>query len=104
MAQAILEQVNRGWAFSEPSEPEVALARLMVERVPSVEKIRFAGMHYRTDIGDKALNAKPSVDADAPQMYPRMISCASCKWMFFTSVEPRRPSRMHLHGQCSVTQ
>lgn len=32
-----------------------------------VEKIRFAGMHYRTDIGDKALKAaQASVDADAP--------------------------------------
>jgi glutamate-1-semialdehyde 2,1-aminomutase len=39
---AIAEQLERGVAFSEPSEPEVRLARLMVERVDSVEQIRFA--------------------------------------------------------------
>jgi phosphoribosylamine--glycine ligase len=32
----------------------------------AVEKIRFAGMQYRTDIGDKALRLKPSADMDAP--------------------------------------
>lgn len=40
--QAMLEQLERGVAFSEPTEQEVALAKLMVERVPSVEKIRFS--------------------------------------------------------------
>jgi glutamate-1-semialdehyde 2,1-aminomutase len=40
--QAIIEQVQRGTAFSEPSEPEVELAKLMVERVRTIEKIRFA--------------------------------------------------------------
>ena len=40
--QALLEQVERGTAFSEPTEQEVGLAQLMVERVRSVEKIRFA--------------------------------------------------------------
>ncbi|MBI3977561.1 MAG: aspartate aminotransferase family protein [Chloroflexi bacterium] len=40
--EAIIGQLQRGTAFSEPSEPEVALAKLMVERVGSVEKIRFA--------------------------------------------------------------
>ena len=39
---AIVEQLDRGTAFSEPSEPEVGLARLLVERVPSLEQIRFA--------------------------------------------------------------
>lgn len=39
---AILHQLLRGSAFSEPAEPEVKLARLLVERVPSLEKIRFA--------------------------------------------------------------
>ena len=38
---AIVAQLQRGASFSEPSEPEVALARLMVERVPSVEQIHF---------------------------------------------------------------
>jgi phosphoribosylamine--glycine ligase len=36
----------------------------------AVERIRFAGMHYRTDIGDKALKTKSSVDADAPPIEP----------------------------------
>jgi glutamate-1-semialdehyde 2,1-aminomutase len=40
--RAIAEQLERGTAFSEPTEQEVALARLMVERVASVEQIRFA--------------------------------------------------------------
>ena len=39
--QAIVEQLQRGTAFSEPAEPEIALARLLVERVPSVEQIHF---------------------------------------------------------------
>ena len=40
--RAIVEQLELGTAFSEPSEPEVKLARLMVERVKSLERIRFA--------------------------------------------------------------
>jgi glutamate-1-semialdehyde 2,1-aminomutase len=40
--QALIEQLQRGTAFSEPAEPEVQLAKLMVERVKSVERIRFA--------------------------------------------------------------
>jgi glutamate-1-semialdehyde 2,1-aminomutase len=40
--EAVLEQLDLGTAFSEPAEPEVRLARLLVERVPSLEKIRFA--------------------------------------------------------------
>jgi glutamate-1-semialdehyde 2,1-aminomutase len=40
--QAIVDQLERGTAFSEPAEEELGLARLMVERVDSVEQIRFA--------------------------------------------------------------
>ena len=40
--EAIIDQLQRGTAFSEPAEPELKLARLLVERVPSLEKIRFA--------------------------------------------------------------
>ena len=40
--QALFEQIERGTAFSEPAEPEVRLARLICERVKSVERIRFA--------------------------------------------------------------
>lgn len=40
--QAIVAQLERGTAFSEPAEPEVALAKLLIERVQSLEKIRFA--------------------------------------------------------------
>jgi glutamate-1-semialdehyde 2,1-aminomutase len=42
VSQAVLEQLELGTAFSEPAEPEVRLARLLVDRVPSLEKIRFA--------------------------------------------------------------
>ena len=41
VSAAIVEQVQRGVSFSEPAEPEVALARLMCERVPSVQKVHF---------------------------------------------------------------
>jgi glutamate-1-semialdehyde 2,1-aminomutase len=40
--QAIVEQLERGTAFSEPAAEELGLARLMAERVGSVEQIRFA--------------------------------------------------------------
>ncbi|MDI6753688.1 MAG: aspartate aminotransferase family protein [Thermodesulfobacteriota bacterium] len=40
--KALFEQIERGTAFSEPSEPEVRLARLMIERVKSLQKIRFS--------------------------------------------------------------
>lgn len=38
---AIVEQAQRGVSFSEPAEPEVSLAALMCERVPSVERVHF---------------------------------------------------------------
>lgn len=40
--RAILEQLERGTAFSEPSEAEVGLAKLIAGRVPSIQKIRFS--------------------------------------------------------------
>jgi glutamate-1-semialdehyde 2,1-aminomutase len=39
---ALVEQLARGTAYSEPCEAEVALARLLSARVASIEKIRFA--------------------------------------------------------------
>jgi glutamate-1-semialdehyde 2,1-aminomutase len=39
---AIVEQAERGTAFSEPAASEIELAKLMVERVKSVERIRFS--------------------------------------------------------------
>lgn len=39
--RAIIAQVEKGVSFSEPAEPEAALARLIVERVPSVDKVHF---------------------------------------------------------------
>jgi phosphoribosylamine--glycine ligase len=44
------------------------LAHAKLRAYEAVEKIRFAGMHYRTDIGNKALKAPPSVEADAPSV------------------------------------
>jgi glutamate-1-semialdehyde 2,1-aminomutase len=38
---AIVEQVGRGVSFSEPARPEVELAALLAERVPSVEQVHF---------------------------------------------------------------
>lgn len=38
---AIVDQLQRGVSFSEPSEPELILARLMVDRVKSLEQIHF---------------------------------------------------------------
>jgi len=40
--KALQEQIELGTAFSEPSEPEIRLAKLMVNRVASLEKIRFS--------------------------------------------------------------
>ncbi len=39
---AVQAQVTRGSAFAAPGRPEVALAELIAQRVPSVERIRFA--------------------------------------------------------------
>src|SRR3954451_14035216 len=39
---AIIEQLERGTAWSEPGEAEYLLARLLIDRVPSLERIRFA--------------------------------------------------------------
>ena len=38
---AITAQLQRGVSFSEPAEPELALASLLIERVPSIERIHF---------------------------------------------------------------
>lgn len=38
---AIVDQLGRGTAFSEPAEQEVALARRLVERVASVDQVHF---------------------------------------------------------------
>jgi glutamate-1-semialdehyde 2,1-aminomutase len=39
---ALAEQLTRGTAYSEPCEAEVSLARLLVNRIPSIQTIRFA--------------------------------------------------------------
>ncbi|MCL5959807.1 MAG: aspartate aminotransferase family protein [Chloroflexi bacterium] len=39
--QALFEQIERGTAFSEPAEPELKLAKLLCERVKTVEKVHF---------------------------------------------------------------
>jgi glutamate-1-semialdehyde 2,1-aminomutase len=41
VVEAIREQAARGTAFAAPNPPEVALARELVERIASIEKIRF---------------------------------------------------------------
>jgi glutamate-1-semialdehyde 2,1-aminomutase len=38
---AIVAQAQRGVSFSEPAEPEVALAQAIAARVPSVERVHF---------------------------------------------------------------
>ena len=35
------DQLTRGTVFGSASEPQVALAKLLIERVPSVELLRF---------------------------------------------------------------
>jgi len=39
---AIIAQLEYGTAWSEPGEAEVGLARMMIDRVPSLERIRFS--------------------------------------------------------------
>jgi glutamate-1-semialdehyde 2,1-aminomutase len=41
VVQAVTEQLARGSAFAASTPQEVALARLLVERVPGVEQVRF---------------------------------------------------------------
>ena len=41
VVEAIREQAARGTSFAAPNPPEVALARELVERIASIEKIRF---------------------------------------------------------------
>src|SRR5690606_2519397 len=38
---AVIEQLSSGTAFSMPTESEVRLAEIIVERIPSVEQVRF---------------------------------------------------------------
>ncbi len=40
--QALIEQIEKGTAFSEPTEVEVGLAKLLCDRVKTLDKIRFA--------------------------------------------------------------
>jgi glutamate-1-semialdehyde 2,1-aminomutase len=40
--EAIIQQLDRGTAFSEPTEEEVGLAELLCHRVDTLDKIRFA--------------------------------------------------------------
>jgi glutamate-1-semialdehyde 2,1-aminomutase len=42
VAQAVVEQVQRGSSFAWPTEKEVRLAEILTERVPTVEQVRFA--------------------------------------------------------------
>jgi len=54
VVEAIREQAARGTSFAAPNPPEVALARELVERIASIEKIRFTkvegGYHGSHDL------------------------------------------------------
>ena len=41
VVQAVKDQAERGLSYSAPTEAQVRLAKLIVDRVPSVEKVRF---------------------------------------------------------------
>jgi glutamate-1-semialdehyde 2,1-aminomutase len=41
VVEALAEQARKGTAFSTPTLPQIRLARLLCERIPSVETIRF---------------------------------------------------------------
>jgi len=41
VAAALMAQAEKGTAFANPTRPEVELARLIVDRVPSVQRLRF---------------------------------------------------------------
>ena len=41
VTQAIQEQAARGTAFTGPTDPQVRMAKIMTERVPSVDLVRF---------------------------------------------------------------
>ena len=42
VVQAIQEQASRGFVYNAPNEYQIRLARLLCQRVPSVEMVRFA--------------------------------------------------------------
>lgn len=41
VAAALIAQAEKGTAFANPTNPEVELARMIVDQVPSVERLRF---------------------------------------------------------------
>ncbi len=41
IVEAVIEQIQRGSAYAAPAENQVALAKLLVDRVPSLERMRF---------------------------------------------------------------
>lgn len=41
VAEAVRRQLERGWVFGMATEAEVQLAELVVDRVPSIERVRF---------------------------------------------------------------
>ena len=47
---AVSEQITRGSAYAAPTESQVALSRLLCERVPCVDELRF------TSSGTEATN------------------------------------------------
>ena len=50
----------RGTVFGSASEPQMALAKLLIERVPSIEMLRFHQLRHRGDHDDDAGGARPS--------------------------------------------
>ena len=42
VTEALREQSAKGVSFSHPTEPQVRLARILCDRIPSVESVRFA--------------------------------------------------------------
>ncbi len=42
VTSAVIDQMHRGTAFGAPTDSEIDLAELLVERLPSVEQVRFA--------------------------------------------------------------
>ena len=55
VVEALREQAARGWAFSGPTEAQVRLARILCDRIPSIDTVRFT--NSGTEATENAIRA-----------------------------------------------
>ena len=100
---AVIEQLQFGTAFAMPTQPEVELAELLAERIPSVEQVRF------TNSGSEAVMMAVKA-ARAYTGRPKILKFEGCYHGSYDFVEvsmttteehwgsPEPPSVAYSHG------